>query len=64
MTVLELRDIEVRFACIKLLATSLKPETCEQLTRVAENGGVPEKVRRTILETVGRASKPEPVSAD
>ncbi|HST52716.1 MAG TPA: HEAT repeat domain-containing protein [Pyrinomonadaceae bacterium] len=58
------RDIEVRFACINLLATSLKPETCEQLTRVAENGGVPEKVRRTILETVGRAPKPEPVSAD
>jgi HEAT repeat protein len=54
------RDLEVRLACVNLLATSPKPETCEQLVRIAGNGGVPEKVRRAILETVG--PKPQPVA--
>jgi HEAT repeat protein len=54
------RETEVRLACINLLATSLEPETCEQLVRIAGNGGVPEKVRRAILETVG--PKPQPVA--
>ena len=54
------RDLEVRLACVNLLATSSQPETCEQLVRIAGNGGVPEKVRRAILETVG--PKPQPVA--
>jgi HEAT repeat protein len=56
------RDIEVRLACINLLATSPRPEICEQLVRIAGNGGVPEKVRRAILETV--APKPQTVAVD
>jgi len=56
------RDIEVRLACINLLATSPRPDMCEQLVRIAGNGGVPEKVRRAILETV--APKPQPVAVD
>jgi HEAT repeat protein len=54
------RDLEVRLACVNLLATSPQSETCEQLVRIAGNGGVPEKVRRAILEMVG--PKPQPVA--
>ena len=58
------RDIEVRMACVSLLALSYEPELSERLLRIAENGGVPERVRRAILETVGRAAKPQPVAAE
>lgn len=54
------RDIEVRLTCIRLLGLSLGPELGEQLARIASNGGVPERVRRAILETVGGAAKSEP----
>jgi len=50
-------------ACVSLLALSYEPELGERLLSIAENGGVPERVRRTILETVGRAAKPRPVAA-
>ena len=56
------RETEVRLACVNLLATSPVPETCERLVRIAGNGGVPEKVRRAILETVG--PKPQPVAVE
>jgi HEAT repeat protein len=56
------RDLEVRLACVNLLATSSQPEICEQLVRIAGNGGVPEKVRRAILDTVG--PKPQPVAVE
>jgi HEAT repeat protein len=58
------RDAEVRLACVNLLATSSRPETCEQLVRIAGNGGVPEKVRRAILEMVGARAQPQPVAAE
>jgi HEAT repeat protein len=54
------RDIEVRLTCIRLLCLSLNPELGEQLARIAGNGGVPERVRRAIIETMGSAAKREP----
>jgi HEAT repeat protein len=58
------RDIEVRLACIRLLGLSNQPQLGEQLIRIAENGGVPEKVRRAIVETVERARGPQPVAVE
>jgi hypothetical protein len=54
------RDIEVRLTCIRLLGPSLNPELGEQLARIASNGGVPERVRRAIIETMGSAATREP----
>lgn len=54
------RDIEVRLTCIRLLGLSMNPELGEHLARIAGNGGVPERVRRSIIETMGSASKPAP----
>ncbi|HEX3559766.1 MAG TPA: HEAT repeat domain-containing protein [Pyrinomonadaceae bacterium] len=54
------RDIEVRLACIRLLDISAQPELGERLALIAGNGGVPERVRRAILETVGRVPVPQP----
>lgn len=58
------RDIEVRLACIRLLGLSNQPQLGEQLMHIAENGGVPEKVRRAIVETVERARGPQPVAVE
>jgi HEAT repeat protein len=58
------RDLEVRLACINLLAPGCDAETCEQLMRIAGNGGVPERVRGAILEMVGRVSSPQPVAVE
>ena len=55
------RDIDTRLTCIQLLGDSRSPDVCEQLARLAGNGGVPEQVRRSILETVERASRPQHV---
>lgn len=57
------RDIEVRLTCIRLLGLSLSPELSEQLSRIASNGGVPERVRRAILEAVGGAHEPVAAAA-
>jgi HEAT repeat protein len=54
------RDIEVRLTCIRLLGLSFQPEMGEQLTRIAGNGGVPERVRRAIVETVEGATRQQP----
>jgi HEAT repeat protein len=54
------RDIEVRLTCIRLLGLSFQPEMGEQLTRIASNGGVPERVRRAIVETVEGATRQQP----
>ncbi|HYH87082.1 MAG TPA: hypothetical protein VEX60_16640, partial [Pyrinomonadaceae bacterium] len=54
------RDIEVRLACIRLLDLESQPQLRERLLRIAENGGVPEKVRRTIVETVKRIEQLQP----
>jgi HEAT repeat protein len=58
------RDLDVRLACIRVLGQSCSPELVEQLTHIAENGGVPEKVRRAIVELAGRAAQPQAVTAD
>jgi len=58
------RDIEVRLACIRLLGLSNQPELGEQLLLIAGNGGVPERVRRAIIETVERAQPPQPVAVE
>jgi LPXTG-motif cell wall-anchored protein len=50
------RDIDIRMTCIQLLGDCTQPEVIEQLQRIAGNGGVPEKVRRSILETVERVA--------
>jgi HEAT repeat protein len=57
------RDIEVRMTCIRLLGLSFQPELGEQLMRIASNGGVPERVRRAIVETVENAGQPATVAA-
>jgi HEAT repeat protein len=57
------RDIEVRLTCIRLLGLSMRPELGEQLARIASNGGVPERVRRAIIETMGSAAKHEHAEA-
>ena len=54
-------DIDTRLTCIQLLGDSRSPEVCEQLARLAGHGGVPERVRRSILETVERAPAPQAV---
>lgn len=57
------RDIEVRLTCIRLLDLSSQPQLCQRLLRIADNGGVPEKVRRAIIETVERTMQLQPVAA-
>jgi HEAT repeat protein len=47
-------DIDARMACIQLLGESRDAEVREQLRRLAESGSVPERVRRSIRETVER----------
>lgn len=58
------RDIEVRLACIRLLGLSNQPRLGEQLMQIAGNGGVPERVRRAIVETVERARGPQPAAVE
>jgi HEAT repeat protein len=58
------RDIEVRLICIRLLDLASQPQLRERLLRIAENGGVPEKVRRTIVEAVKSAEQHQPVAAE
>jgi HEAT repeat protein len=56
------RDIDTRLTCIQLLSDSNDAEVAEQLRRLAGNGGVPERVRRSILDTVARVAEPQPVA--
>jgi HEAT repeat protein len=50
------RDIDIRLTCVQLLSVSTEASVGEQLRRLAGNGGVPEKVRRAILEIVERVA--------
>jgi len=52
------RDIDARMACIQLLGESRDAQVREQLLRLAESGAVPERVRRSIRETVERFGRP------
>ncbi|HJQ34634.1 MAG TPA: HEAT repeat domain-containing protein [Pyrinomonadaceae bacterium] len=52
------RDINARMACIQLLGESRDARVHEQLRRLAESGGVPDGVRRSIRETVERVAPP------
>jgi HEAT repeat protein len=58
------RDIEVRLACIRLLGLSNQPQLGERLLQIAGNGGVPERVRRTIVETVERVRGQQPAAVE
>jgi HEAT repeat protein len=58
------REVEVRLACVGLLASFYHQEVGARLLRIGENGGVPEKVRCAIHEMVEHATKPELVSAE
>ena len=49
------RDDEASLTCVQLLGDALTPQLCERLRDLASEGGMPERVRRSILETVGRA---------
>ncbi|HLM55625.1 MAG TPA: HEAT repeat domain-containing protein, partial [Pyrinomonadaceae bacterium] len=51
------RDIEVRLACIRLLGLTCPAQLGERLLHVANDGGVPEKVRQAIIETVELAGQ-------
>jgi HEAT repeat protein len=51
------RDDEASLTCIQLLGGSLTPEVCERLRGLAAEGGMPERVRRSILETIERAAR-------
>jgi HEAT repeat protein len=55
------QNIDTRLTCIQLLGDTKGAEVCEQLTRLAGDGAVPERVRRSILETVERAPAPESI---
>ena len=52
---------ETRLTCIQLLGDSKGAQVREQLARLAGDGAVPERVRRSILETVERAPEPQAV---
>ncbi|HEU4596351.1 MAG TPA: HEAT repeat domain-containing protein [Pyrinomonadaceae bacterium] len=58
------RDIEVRLAAIRLLGMMYQPELARQLQRIGENGGVPEKVRLAIRETVERSAETNHVASE
>lgn len=55
------QNIDTRLTCIQLLGDAKGAEVCEQLARLAADIAVPERVRRSILETVERAPSPQPV---
>jgi uncharacterized protein (UPF0147 family) len=57
------RDDEASLTCVQLLGDSLTPEVCEHLRRIAAEAGMPGRVRRSILETVERAARTQPVEA-
>ncbi|MET0625139.1 MAG: HEAT repeat domain-containing protein [Pyrinomonadaceae bacterium] len=50
------QNIETRLTCIQLLGDSRGAEVREQLTRLSGDIAVPERVRRSILETMERAN--------
>ena len=49
------QNIDTRLTCIQLLGDSRAAEVREQLTRLSGDIAVPERVRRSILETIERA---------
>jgi HEAT repeat protein len=55
------QNIDTRLTCIQLLGDSKVEDVREQLRRLAGAAAVPERVRRSILETVERAVAPAPV---
>jgi hypothetical protein len=55
------QNIDARLTCIQLLGDSQNEEVCEQLARLAGATSIPDRVRRSILETAERAARPAPV---
>jgi HEAT repeat protein len=55
------QSIDTRLTCIQLLSDSRAEEVREQLRHLAADGAMPERVRSSILETVGRATARVPV---
>jgi HEAT repeat protein len=51
------RDDESSLTCVQLLGDSLTHEVCERLRRLSTEGGMPERVRRSIHETIERATR-------
>jgi HEAT repeat protein len=54
-------DVETRLTCVQLLGDAAGAEVCEQLRSFVETGGLPERVRASILDTVERAARVRPV---
>ncbi len=55
------QNIDTRLTCIQILGDSKSAEVCEQLTRLSGDGAVPERVRRSIVETLKRAQASQAV---
>jgi HEAT repeat protein len=58
------QNIDTRLTCIQLLSDSKGADVREQLKRLAGNTAVPERVRRSILETVERVPSHAPVEVN
>lgn len=58
------RDDESSLTCVQLLGDALTPEVCEHLRRLADESGMPARVRRSILETVERAPRAQLVEVE
>jgi HEAT repeat protein len=55
------QNLDTRLTCIQLLGDSKVEDVREQLRRLAGDAAVPERVRRSILETVERVPAPQAV---
>ncbi len=58
------QNIDTRLTCIQLLGDSRSAEAREQLTRLSGDIAVPERVRRSILETMERAPGQQQVEVE
>lgn len=58
------QNIDTRLTCIQLLGDSRAAEVREQLTRLSGDIAVPERVRRSILETIERAPNTQAVEVE
>lgn len=53
------QDVDVRLACVGLLGQTHEPELAERLQLLAEHGGVPERVRAALRQTLARRAHAE-----
>ena len=58
------RDDEASMTCVQLLGDSLTHEVCGRLRDLAAEAGMPERVRRSVLETLARAERTQLVGVE